>query len=131
MIRSTTLLLCALLLPLSFQGQVVFATQPTQNLPVDEAVANMKAAVENLEEDVRFLEELEELDLLDLLLEFMPEGKKSNLVLLIESLETVEGGIDDLPPYARAKIGEELIDRIRTVIADYRRLFPLPVRDSN
>ena len=157
MIRST--LLFTLLLLLSFQGQVVFATQA---LP-DETIADLKASVERLEEFVRVLEVLEELDHLDLFLETMPEGKKSNVVLIIETMENVvltietmeaifvsvlkvleeldhldlfletmpegkkiavEDGINDLP-YDRAQMGEELMDRIRTVIADCRRLMQL------
>ena len=143
MIRSTlTLLLFTLLLLLSFQGQGVFATQPTQSTQdltdeiieadriIDEIIADIKANVEGLEEFVTALEELEELDLIDLLLEITPEIEKSHLISMIESMETVEDEIDDLPPYARARVGEELIDRVRTATADLRRLMQLPGRDE-
>ena len=139
MIRST---LFTLLLLLSFQGQGVFATQPTQPTQditdeiieadriIDEAIADTKANVEGLEEFVTSLEELEELDLIDLFLEMISEGEKSHLVSMIESMEEIEDGINDLPPYARARMGEELIDRVRASIADLRRLMQLPERDE-
>ena len=96
----------------------------------DEDVAAIKVSIEGLEETVKFLEELEELDLLDLFLESTPEGEKSTLVLILESMEEVKDDIDDLPPYARARMGEELIDRVRTLIADSRRLLQLSGRDE-
>ena len=150
MIRSTlTLLLFTLLLLLSFQGQGVFATQPTQPTQgpidemieadrmideaiadIDEAIAKIKASVEILEELATSLEELEELDLLDSYHESAPEGENSTAMLVLEAMEEIEDGIDDLPPYTRERMGEELIDRVRTAIADFRRLMQLPERDE-
>ena len=155
MIRSTlTLLLFTLLLLLSFQGQGVFAIQPTQPTQgpidemieadrmideaiaiIDEAIADIKASVEIWEEIVTTLEELteEELDLLNLLdsyNESAPEGENITAKLLLESMEEIEDGIDDLHLYTRERMGEELINRVRTAIADFRRLMRLPERDE-
>ena len=139
MIRST---LFTLLLLLSFQGQGVFATQPTQPTQdpideiieadriMDEAVADMKVSLEGPEGFVKFLEQLEEHDLLDLFLENIDESEKSTIVSVIEGMEKIEDEIDDSSPYTRERMGEELINRVRTAIADFRRLMRLPERDE-
>ena len=125
MIRST---LFTLLLLLPLQGQDLTDEIIEADRIMDEAVADMKVSLEGPEGFVKFLEQLEEHDLLDLFLENVDESEKSTLVSVIEGIEKIEDEIDDSSLYARAKMGEELIDRVRTVPADLRRLLQLPGR---